>query len=195
MIHDYYRHPSLCGSWYLTPSESVEMKKLHTNVRIRAWKQGCIFYLILWLCHIDLLMCWMGTQNEDRVTLLIYRTDIFKMADWLISQMVFSEAVNHMLLSYSCSYEYYPCCAILCCHITEYNKYIPLKWQQLVILILLCFTVKKQSIFLQVILTVTNSKYLQGANDLAVSQTTDSKIAKQATELKVNVNVQRFSYV
>lgn len=56
-------------------------EKATQNVRKRrAWKQECVFYLILWLCHIDLLMCWMGTQNEDRVMLLIYRTDIFKMA-------------------------------------------------------------------------------------------------------------------
>ncbi len=59
----------------------------------------------------------------------------FKMADWLISQMVFSEAVNHTLLSYSCSYEYYPRCAILYCHLTEHKNYTPLEWLQFVIFI------------------------------------------------------------
>jgi len=60
-----------------------------------------------------------------------YTVDIqdwyFQNGHWLISQMGFSEAVNHMLLSYSCSYEYHPHCAILCCHLTELKNDIPLK--------------------------------------------------------------------
>ncbi len=143
----------------------------------------CLFYLILWLCHIDLLMRWMGTQNEDRVTLLIYRSDFFQNGRLTHQSDGFlRSSKSHALIVFMFIWILSPLCdSLLPPHRAQelYTSWMTTVCQ---FYFLCCqFTVKQQYMFLQ----VTNSKYLQDINDFAVCQVcvlysvTDSWVPRQ----------------